>query len=99
MKNFDFKEEARFLHTLDPTEYTIAASIVGFLISDGLSINEKNSLGNFIILIGQVLITISAQENLLTNLHHSNTHTDISKRIEDLERQLNELKKTRFNTK
>ena len=99
MKNFDFKEEARFLHKLDPNEYAIASAIIGFLISNGLTTNEKNSLGNFIIQVGQILITIAAQENLLINSNHSNSHIDLEKRIDDLERQLNELKNTRFNNK
>jgi len=99
MKNFDFKEEARFLHTLDPTEYTIVSVIIGILISQNLSINEKNSLGNFIIQVGQIMLTISAQENLLTNLVHSNTHDNIQDRLNDLEKQLNELKNSRFKTK
>ena len=97
MKNYDFKEEARFLHTLDPTEYALVATIIGILISQNLSINEKNSLGNFIIEIGQVMLTIAAQENLMVNLNHTSVHNDVEDKIRNLEKEINELKKSRFN--
>ena len=68
MKHFDFKEYASFLQSLDPTEYTIISILIAILVSSNLSINEKNSIGNFLIEIGQTLLTIAAQENLIANM-------------------------------
>lgn len=99
MKYFDFKEEASFLQSLDATEFAIFATIIAILMDNSLSTNEKNSVGNFFIQIGQTLITIAAQENLISNLHHSNIHNDLEKKVIELERELNLLKKSRFNNK
>ena len=99
MKYFDFKEDASFLQSLDPFEYTIMSVVIALLISNNLSTNEKNSIGNFIIEVCQTMLTIASQENLITNLRHSHEHNNLIQRLEDLERQINVLKKSRFNSK
>ena len=97
MKYFDFKEEASFLQSLDPTEYTIVSMIIALLVSSNLSTNEKNSVGNFLIEIGQTLLTIASQENLIANLNHSRTHIDLERKLTELEREITILKNSRFN--
>ena len=99
MKYFDFKENASFLQSLDPTEYTLTSMIIAIIMSSYLSTNEKNSIGNFLIEVGQTLLTIASQENLLANLNHSNTHINLEQRIIQLERELNALKTSRFKDK
>ena len=97
MKHFDFKEYASFLQSLDPTEYTIMSMIIAILVCSNLSINEKNSIGNFLIEIGQTLLTVAAQENLIANMNHTRTHIDLERRLMELERELTILKNSRFN--
>lgn len=99
MKYFDFKEEASFLQEFDATEMVIFATIVAILMANNLSTNEKNSVGNFFIQIGQTLLTIASQENLISNLFHSRTHIDLEKKLNEIERELNLLKNSRFNKK
>ena len=98
MKYFDFKEDASFLQSLDPTEYTIFSILIALILSNSLSTNEKNSIGNFLIEVGQTLLTIASQENLISNLNHSHTHIGLENKLKELEREIHELKKSRFNS-
>ena len=43
----DFKNLASWIYSLNGYEFTLIATLVAFLISPNLSINEQNSLGNF----------------------------------------------------
>ncbi len=91
---FDFKQYASFLQTLDPFEYTIFAAVIGFIWSGELTMYEKSSLGNFIMEIGQVMVTIAAQESLLQGMGHTYSHDDVEQQIKDLQRQIDELKRS-----
>ena len=65
MKEFPFK-------TLDPTVYTLAVVIVGLMIDDGYNKAELNTIGNWLILVGQIALTTASQMNLLDeNDNHS----------------------------
>ena len=76
-KNFanqDFKSLSNWLFSLNPYEFTLIATIMGLIISPTLSINEQNALGNFFELLGQIILTINAQENNLQRTKNNN-HT------------------------
>lgn len=47
--------------------YTLSAIIIGYLLIDEATPAEQNSLGNWFMLIGQVLCTNSAQQQVLNN--------------------------------
>ncbi len=59
--NYDYKSFSNYLSSIDPYEFTLIGTILGFLISKPLTINEQNSLGNFFTLIGQILQTVNGQ--------------------------------------
>ena len=42
---------------ISPKTYTLSAAIVGFLLIDDTTANEQNALGNWLMLIAQVLCT------------------------------------------
>ena len=63
--NQDYKSFSEWLFSLNAYEFTLIATIAGFLISPKLTINEQNSLGNFFELLGQVILTINAQGSTL----------------------------------
>ena len=44
--------------------YIITAYIIATILIEDLSVNEQNSLGNFLELIGQIILTNAAQEYL-----------------------------------
>lgn len=60
----------RILERFSPNELTLLAFALGFSWSQGLSAQELNSLGNFVILIGQVMLTYGNQLNFLTDANY-----------------------------
>lgn len=58
---------SKFLSSLSPTEFTALGCVIGLIITSSLNNNEQNSVGNFLELVGQVILTAQAQEVLLQN--------------------------------
>lgn len=67
---------------LPPRTLIIIATLISLSISEELNYQQQNALGNFLQLIGQALETTSAQNSLQTS------------KIQDLEKEINELKKS-----
>ena len=72
---------------------TAIGTVLGFALLGKLDYNQQNSLGNWLMLIAQILETNSAQAQLLAadqsqNAQATGGHT---LRLEALERQLREL--------
>lgn len=59
--NQDFCSLSEWLFSLDAYQFSLVATLMGFVISPTLTINQQNSLGNFFQLLGQVILTINAQ--------------------------------------
>lgn len=49
----------------DPNLYSFIAAIVGAIVSGDFDVNELNAIGNWIILVGQYLLTFAAQQQLI----------------------------------
>lgn len=75
--------------------YTISATIIGFLLIDDLTPAEQNSLGNWFMLLAQVLCTNAAQQQLLNNRNKSMDDTIITdeKNIETLKKAIYTIQK------
>ncbi|NLC93134.1 MAG: hypothetical protein GX677_06715 [Treponema sp.] len=80
--------------------YTLSAFIIGYILLDDSTPAEQNSLGNWFMLIGQVLCTNSAQQQVINNRtgksNSSNNHiiNDNNLNNEDeYDEQINMLKK------
>jgi hypothetical protein len=54
------------LYNINPNEFALLTAVVAIAISEGLSAEEINSLGNFITTVGDVMLTIAAQQQLLS---------------------------------
>ena len=68
----------RILERFSPNELTLLGFALGFSWSQGLSAQELNTLGNFILLIGQVMVTNAAQINFINSSIYGNiSQTDI----------------------
>ena len=52
---------ANLISNLSPFEFTTLGVIFGYLLSLTIPITELNSLGNWFELVGQILLTYSAQ--------------------------------------
>lgn len=91
--NQDFASLSNLLYTLNPYEFTFIATLIGFIISPTLTINEQNSLGNFFELLGQVILTINAQS--ITIKQKSKEKPGIKQQLEksNLEEEIINLKR------
>ena len=63
-----------FLNNISPSNFTLSAYIVSSILIDDLSISEQNSLGNYLELLGQIILTNAAQQQVLNNKNNSNNH-------------------------
>lgn len=52
---------SRILNNLSPTEFISLGYIISLLLCECLSPDEQNTLGNFLEMIGQILVTSYAQ--------------------------------------
>lgn len=70
---------------LPPRTLCIVAVVIGLIMVDDLTAAEQNSLGNFIILIGQVLETNSAQQAVYDSRQQAKTNQNYEQRLQKLE--------------
>lgn len=75
---------------IDANTFTISAFLIGYLLLDDLDPAEQNSIGNWFMMIGQVLCTNSAQQQVLNN-RNSNNNNPI---IDGYNSSFNSLKKS-----
>lgn len=54
--------------------FTLSATIIGFLLIDDLTPAEQNSLGNWFMLLAQVLCTNASQQQLLNNRNNTSNN-------------------------
>ena len=88
------------LLSLPPNQFALLSSIFGLILLDGLNVDQKNALGNFIVNIGQAILTAAAQEQSLQNNNKQNKSPDndqINEEIEELKKQVALLKKELCN--
>lgn len=83
------KELYNLIFSLPPKQLTLVAVLLGFLLLDDLSANEQNTLGNFLMLIGQVLETSATQMQYLQGLQSNNMNSQIINDINRIKRKLN----------
>lgn len=63
---------ADFPPSISAQSFTTSAFIIGYLLIDDLNPAEQNSVGNWFMLVGQVLSTNSAQQQVLNNRSQEN---------------------------
>lgn len=82
---------SNFLYNLSPIEYISLGCISAIIISNYLNPNEQNTLGNFLEMIGQILLTSYAQSSVVDPNYISfslnqakDLESIINKKIKDL---------------
>ena len=64
----------------DPHLYAVLAVTVGFACVGDYNANEQNSIGNWLILVGQYILTHAAQQQLIeARLENNNLNTNSQK--------------------
>lgn len=68
----------QLLLSLNPFEFTALSVLLGYIFTDGLNLNQIESLGNFFESIGQTMITIGTQ---MQSLDDSDSNQDYNQAI------------------
>lgn len=58
---------ASIFSKISPKAFTTSAVILADILTDGLSVDEQNTLANWLQLVGQVILTNAGQEQLIDN--------------------------------
>lgn len=72
--NNDYKSLADFLFSFSGNEFAIMSSIIGFIISQNLNVDQVNSLGNFFEAVGQFMLCKAAQDQVIANKTNNNSN-------------------------
>ena len=72
------------LFNINPKYSTTAAFILGLILTDNLSAPEQNMLGNWILLIGQTILTNAGSQNWIETRIQSNNININSKEIKSI---------------
>lgn len=84
---------------IPPKLFSFSAVAVGYLLIDDTTANEQNALGNWLMLVAQVLCTnayykqVMQERGIDNNANNTNTIEMMKKMINALEKEINELKK------
>lgn len=92
-KNMSCSNFLDYLLSLSGNELSLLAIGLGFLLSNNIDTNKQNSLGNFLELMGQTLLTISAQNMVLQAFP---TRNELQQQINELKKEIEQLKKLLF---
>ena len=89
------------LPNVDPKLFSFSAVIVGYLLIDDMTANEQNALGNWLMLVAQVISTNAFYRQVMqerglepkTNDYSKNEITNmLEKMVNALEQEINDLK-------
>lgn len=92
------------LPNISPKLFTLSATTIGFILLDDLTANEQNALGNWLMLVAQVLCTNGfyrqvIEERYQNSQKQSNNYNNtdptylMQKMASALQQQIDELKK------
>lgn len=66
-----------FPPNINPELFSVIGAIVGFIAEADFDANELNSIGNWIILVGQFMLTTAAQQQLINARFQNNVGSKI----------------------
>lgn len=67
------KNVENFPPNINPQVFSFLAVLIGAACVDDYSVNEQNSIGNWLILVGQFILTNAAQQQLIeSRIEHQN---------------------------
>ena len=72
------------LFNINPTYSTSIAFILGLLLVSDLNTPEQNMLGNWIILLGQTILTNASAQNIIESRIHGNRYNINSKEVKSV---------------
>ena len=82
-----------------PKLFSLSAVVVGYLLIDDMSANEQNALGNWLMLVGQLISTnayyaaVASERNNNSNMANQDTLKMLEKMLKALNEEVNNIKK------
>jgi hypothetical protein len=81
---------------IPPKQFALLATLLGLILVDVLNDNEQNSLGNFLVSIGQTLMTNASQVQTQKAIaDNQQRYDELCNQLSLLSAQLDDLKKQR----
>lgn len=88
------------LPNISPKLFTLSATTIGFILLDDLTANEQNALGNWLMLVAQVLCTNGFYRQVMQERQQQNTNQQnfndptylMQKMVNALQKEIDELK-------
>lgn len=77
--------------SLPPKQFSLLSSLLGILLIDNLDLDQQNALGNFIVNVGQAILTSAAQGQMLQSNNSQDDH--IRQQIQILKQQIFTIEK------
>lgn len=87
---------ATCLLSIPPSQFAILSTVVGVLLTERLDLGQQNALGNFIVNVGQAILTAAAQGQLLQSENGGN-NVDMQQLIQGMKMQLDALENSGRN--
>ncbi|NMB08614.1 MAG: hypothetical protein GX981_09555 [Tissierellia bacterium] len=82
------------LISMNSFELIVITALIAIFLSDNQSSNELNVLGNLIVSIGSLMLTIAAQKQAKESKNNDdNLICDLEKKLEDLQKQIQKIKR------
>lgn len=86
------------LNSMNPCDLVVFSTAIAVCLSDSLTANELNVLGNFLAAVGGLIMTWAAQKQSLSETSKSSDNEQISlnelkSAIEDLQKKLKKLER------
>lgn len=85
---------------IPPKLFSLSAVTVGYLLIDDTTANEQNALGNWLMLVAQILCTNAFYKQVMQERGHNNTKNDseqtivmMQKMMDALQKEIDEIKK------
>ncbi len=89
----------RLIPNTTPELFSLSAVIVGYLLIDDMTANEQNALGNWLMLVGQLVSTNAYYAAVVTERNQGNNFNDqdtlrmLEKMLKALEKEVSDIKK------
>ena len=72
-----------FPPNINPELFSILGAVTGLIVEGDYTANELNSIGNWIILVGQFMLTTAAQQQLINGRYENNNGSRIRSDAKD----------------
>ncbi len=72
-----------FPPNINPELFSILGAVTGLIVEGDYTANELNSIGNWIILVGQFMLTTAAQQQLINGRYQNNNVSRIRSDAKD----------------